>query len=359
MKRKIAGKTKRLAAAGLAGCLLCGVSIQASAATLKDVFDEHYYADSYGDLKEAYGYDREALWEHFVTFGLQEGRNMNGLIDVVKYRELYADLNDAFGDNWDAYLDHYLTYGAKEGRNAGVDFDALDYAGRYEDLQQAFGEDVLALWQHYRDYGAAEHREARDSQVVEAEKQAESQNPTESQKPEESQQPGESQEPVVTGPYTEREDNEDGSYWIREFDANGKMTEARFYDTDGSYTIMKYDADELLKEYISYYADGTYVINNYVEGKKVKTTHYNADGSEKFYILTDYDEAGEKLTDKWYRQPGDFLYSLWEYENNTLVKETTYYEDGKYRVTLYLYDADGNKTTQSTYYDADNNVITD
>lgn len=85
--------------ADLAGCLLAGVSVQANAATLKDLFDEHYYADTYGDLKEAYGYDREALWQHFVTFGLSEGRNMNGLLDVVKYRQEYADLDQAFGDN--------------------------------------------------------------------------------------------------------------------------------------------------------------------------------------------------------------------------------------------------------------------
>ena len=64
---------KRIAVLGLAGCLLYGGCIQANAATLKDVFDEHYYADTYPDLKKAFGYDREALWKHFVTYGLSEG----------------------------------------------------------------------------------------------------------------------------------------------------------------------------------------------------------------------------------------------------------------------------------------------
>lgn len=100
--RRIAGKARRIVVTGLAGCLLCGGVLQVSAATLKDVFDAKYYADIYEDLKEAYGYDSEQLWQHFVTNGLAEGRTMNSLIDIVKYREAYADLEDAFGDQWDA-----------------------------------------------------------------------------------------------------------------------------------------------------------------------------------------------------------------------------------------------------------------
>ncbi|MCI9337981.1 MAG: hypothetical protein HFH93_10675 [Lachnospiraceae bacterium] len=91
------------------------LSSEAFAATLKDVFDEHYYADSYADLKEAFGYDRELLWNHFMTFGVNEGCTMNRFIDIMKYRAMYEDLDAAFGNDWDAYLEHYLTYGAKEG----------------------------------------------------------------------------------------------------------------------------------------------------------------------------------------------------------------------------------------------------
>ena len=185
---KAIGKARRIGMIGLAGGVLLSGSLQVNAATLKDIFDEHYYADTYRDLKEIFGYDREALWNHFVTYGLGEGRNMNGLIDVAKYREEYADLDAAFGDNWDAYLNHYLTYGAKEGRDTGTDFNALDYAGRYEDLQDAFGEDVLSLWKHYQAFGVTENREARDEQIVTAEKEAakaaeEAQKELESQKP--------------------------------------------------------------------------------------------------------------------------------------------------------------------------------
>ena len=90
--KRIVRKLRNAAVLGLAGCALVSGGMQSDAASLKDVFDEYYYADTYGDLKETFGYDKEALWNHFVTQGLDEGRNMNGLIDIVKYREEYEDL---------------------------------------------------------------------------------------------------------------------------------------------------------------------------------------------------------------------------------------------------------------------------
>lgn len=170
--KKTARRAKRLAALGLAGCLVMGTGMQASAATMKDLFDEHFYADTYPDLKAVFGYNRQALWNHFITYGLKENRGMNGLIDIAKYREEYADLDAAFGNNWDAYVDHFLTYGVKEGRDSGTDFNALDYAERYADLKEAFGNNVLALWNHYKTAGVTEHREARSEKVVVAEQAA-------------------------------------------------------------------------------------------------------------------------------------------------------------------------------------------
>lgn len=37
-------------------------------------FDYVAYADRYSDLREVFGYDREALYEHYVTCGIDEGR---------------------------------------------------------------------------------------------------------------------------------------------------------------------------------------------------------------------------------------------------------------------------------------------
>ncbi len=167
---RAAKKGRRLVVVATAGALVVTSINYVQAAGndkgIEDIFDETYYAENYPDLLEAFGYDRAALLKHFMTYGLSEGRNMNGLIDLVKYREKYPDLQEAFGDDWDAYLNHYLTYGAFEHRDNGTDFDPVDYLNRYSDLQKAFGTDILAAYQHYETYGKQEGREGRSDAAV-------------------------------------------------------------------------------------------------------------------------------------------------------------------------------------------------
>ena len=70
---------RRIAIAAAAGAIALGSISYTHAAGIgiETVFDERYYADKYPDLKEASGYDRAALLEHFMNFGLSEGREMN------------------------------------------------------------------------------------------------------------------------------------------------------------------------------------------------------------------------------------------------------------------------------------------
>lgn len=164
---------RRILIAAAAGTVALSSIGQTQAAGIADVFDEHYYADTYPDLKAAFGYDRAALLQHFMEFGLSEGRGMNEMIDIVKYREKYPDLQAAFGDNWDAYIEHYLVYGAFEQRDNGTAFDPVDYLNRYSELQKAFGYDILAAYKHYEEYGKSEGRDGRSESVVRAEKESE------------------------------------------------------------------------------------------------------------------------------------------------------------------------------------------
>ena len=175
---RAAKKCRRLVIMVVAGALaLTSISyVQAAGrdagAGVEDVFDASYYADKYPDLLKAFGYDRKALLKHFMTYGLSEGRTMNGMLDIVKYREMYPDLQEAFGDDWDAYVEHYLTYGAFEHRDNGTDFDPVDYLNRYSDLQAAFGSDILAAYRHYETYGKQEGREGRSEAAVRAAQEA-------------------------------------------------------------------------------------------------------------------------------------------------------------------------------------------
>ncbi len=168
---------RRVVIVAIVGAVVLGSisSARAAGMGIEDVFDEHYYADKYPDLKAAYGYDRKALLEHYRSIGLSEGRVMNGMLDLVKYREKYPDLQAAFGDDWDAYVTHYLTHGAYEHRDSGTGFDPVDYLDRYGDLKEAYGNDLLAAYRHYQEFGKQEGREARSETAVKAEKAASSQ----------------------------------------------------------------------------------------------------------------------------------------------------------------------------------------
>ncbi len=80
------------------------------------VFDYIYYAQCYPDLQAVFGNDEAALFNHFITCGMAEGRQGNAEFNVQYYKARYADLQAAFGDDLPAYYMHYMTCGKAEGR---------------------------------------------------------------------------------------------------------------------------------------------------------------------------------------------------------------------------------------------------
>ena len=165
------------------------------AAQTRENFDSKYYADSYPDLKAAFGYRHDLLWQHYLMFGKKENRRVrfiNGLhktgasegiagdpaawqmagvfrrnplpesaaFDTDFYADRYPDLKVAFGYRHDLLYRHYLTYGKKEGREIRTldMFHATTYADRYPDLKAAFGYNRFLLWRHYLTFGKREGR---------------------------------------------------------------------------------------------------------------------------------------------------------------------------------------------------------
>lgn len=149
---------KKLFSTILAIALLFVSAMEVNAAGLQDIFDAEYYAEEYPELYDAYGYDEDALYQHFITYGLDEKHCMSPILDVVEYREMYADLDAAFGDNWDAYVNHWYTYGIVEGRDSGTEFDPVLYVEAYSDIKAAFGDDYEAISNHYLTFGIDEGR---------------------------------------------------------------------------------------------------------------------------------------------------------------------------------------------------------
>lgn len=96
---------------------------------LKKIFDANLYAKAYPDVAAAYGNDREALWNHYVTHGIKEGRTqINSGFNVFAYISSYPDLRNAFGDDLVAYYVHYANNGINENRKLTT-VDAATRAG--------------------------------------------------------------------------------------------------------------------------------------------------------------------------------------------------------------------------------------
>lgn len=110
--------------------ILMGDSVRTQAASQSDrnayraVFDATYYYNAYPDVAAACGTDEEALFNHFVSFGVYEGRSASAAFNPQAYRQRYTDLQEAFGNDMAAYCRHYVTFGRAEGRNAAADGQA-------------------------------------------------------------------------------------------------------------------------------------------------------------------------------------------------------------------------------------------
>lgn len=83
------------------------------------VFDGNFYKGKYADLAKAFGDDASAYKSHWLSNGISEGRQACSGFSSTGYMARYLDLRNAFGaNNYKAAIEHYLTYGIKEGRDA-------------------------------------------------------------------------------------------------------------------------------------------------------------------------------------------------------------------------------------------------
>lgn len=94
--------------------------------TLKELFDVNYYLMLYPELRAVYGDNVELLYQHFIKYGLSEGRKCSPYLDISKYIANNADLIAEYDTNIDLFVTHYFTCGINEGRSSYA--TALDIA---------------------------------------------------------------------------------------------------------------------------------------------------------------------------------------------------------------------------------------
>lgn len=84
--------------------------------SLYELFDAEYYASENPDVVAVYGTSKKALYQHFVQYGMIEGRSISPDFNVNAYRCAYPDLQNAFGDDISKYYEHYFIFGQQENR---------------------------------------------------------------------------------------------------------------------------------------------------------------------------------------------------------------------------------------------------
>jgi len=94
---------------------------------LSKVFDPAIYASVNPDVKEATNGDPQLMFNHFVTFGMREGRVGSKQFNVWTYQDNNPDLVSAFGRVYKnsipsnvliEYYKHYCVYGCNENRRS-------------------------------------------------------------------------------------------------------------------------------------------------------------------------------------------------------------------------------------------------
>ena len=130
------------------------------------VYDYDYYISHNADVKAAFGEDDYAVLEHFVEFGMKEGRQGKASFDVNSYRCANPDLRKIYRSNLPDYYKHYIEYGHNENRVAtGVStlqspwtvYNGMDYSYAYN--YWTFRTQYPEIAAHYGldDYGQLEY----------------------------------------------------------------------------------------------------------------------------------------------------------------------------------------------------------
>ena len=122
---------------------------------LNITFNATYYADTYSDLYQAYGYDEDKLLSHWYSCGIYEGRSSSPVFDVSYYLNNNQDLKSAFGNDYYLAYMHFLNYGYNEDRVTTSNFYITFYKNYYSDLNSMSNKDAYL---HYISYGRYERK---------------------------------------------------------------------------------------------------------------------------------------------------------------------------------------------------------
>ncbi|WP_199248011.1 M23 family metallopeptidase [[Phormidium] sp. ETS-05] len=126
---------------------------------ISQAFDANYYSTMNPDLAAAGLVGPEALFNHFITFGIDEGRSFSPYVEIDYYAAINPDLQAAGLTSNRQFLDHLIAYGVNERRLFSPNVDLNFYAAANQDLGAAGLTTGEQLFDHLINYGAREGRQ--------------------------------------------------------------------------------------------------------------------------------------------------------------------------------------------------------
>lgn len=109
------------------------------------LFDYKYYADTYADLKAAFGYDYGKLYAHYINYGIREGRKPSAIFDPIYYSNNNNDIKNVYGNDYQAVYDHFVTYGYNENRPTSSEFNINDYRNNHSEVSSMSNLDLYKM----------------------------------------------------------------------------------------------------------------------------------------------------------------------------------------------------------------------
>ncbi len=122
------------------------------------VFDAEYYVNRYADLRDAYGNDEATLYEHYVNYGIEEGRAASPYFDVKFYMNQNGQaFRETMKGDYEKAFKHFLAnVGSTSLMKLSETFDAAYYAVQ----NPSAGTTMQALLEHYVQEGSQKNAPA-------------------------------------------------------------------------------------------------------------------------------------------------------------------------------------------------------